>query len=99
MAQATDIKRAPVTVIAPSALALALVALAAIILAVALVVPSFTTAPAVQPRSEAVLEGGRAWQRQYEQMSGLEARREAQRQAAIDSGREWEQQYKDMFGE
>jgi hypothetical protein len=99
MAQATNINAGPRTFTAPPAMALvAVLALSFVILA-ALFLTNFSVATTVQPRSEAVLEAGRTWQRQYEQISGLEARRRAHDAAVVQSGLDWEQRYKDMYGQ
>lgn len=99
MAQATTVKQRTVTLRRPPALAILAVAFATVIIVAALVVPSFFTLPAIQPRSEAVLDAGRAWQAQYEQMSGLEARRDRYEKAVLQSGRDWELRQKQMSGE
>ena len=62
MAQATDIKPRTITFSGPPALAILALAFATVILIAALVVPTLFTSAAIQPRSEAVLDAGRAWQ-------------------------------------
>ena len=96
MAQATNVNERPRTFTAPPAIALVVLLTATLIVVAAFFLTNVSTSPTVQPRSEAVLESGRAWQRQYEQMSGLEARRDA---AVLQSGRDWEQRYRDMSGQ
>ena len=73
MAQATSINERPRTFNASPAIALAVVFVMSFIVIAVLFLTNFSTATTVQPRSEAVIESGRAWQRQYEQTSGLEA--------------------------
>lgn len=99
MAQATSINERPRTFTAPPAIALVVVLVMSFIVVAALFLTNLSTASTVQPRSEAVLESGRAWQRQYEQISGLEARRRAHDAAVLQSGLDWEQRYKDMSGQ
>ena len=99
MAQATTIRPRAFTLGTAPALAIAAVILAITVIVGIQLLPSFPQADTVQPRSEAVLESGRAWQLQYEQMSGLEARRERNDEAALQSGRDWELQQKQMRGE
>lgn len=101
MAQATELKpRAAVVAIPGIALVMAIALATALAAAIVLTLAgTFSTQSRVEPRSEAVLQSGRDWQERYEQMSGLESRRDAYRQAAIDSGRDWEQRYKEMFGQ
>ena len=99
MAQAANINERPRTFTAPPAIALVVVLAMTFIVVAALVLTNFSTGTTVQPRSEAVLEAGRAWQRQYEQTSGLEARRQAHDAAVLQSGLDWEQRYKDMSGQ
>src|SRR5687767_10918478 len=100
MAQATNINERPRTFTAPPAIALVMVlVMSLIVVAAAFFLTNLSTAATVQPRSEAVHESGRAWQRQYEQTSGLEARRQAHDAAVLQSGLDWEQRYKDMSGQ
>src|SRR5688500_8850615 len=100
MAQATSINERPRTFTPPPAIALVMVlVMSFVVVGAALILTDFSTATTVQPRSEAVLEAGRAWQRQYEQTSGLEARRQAHDAAVLQSGLDWEQRYKDMNGQ
>lgn len=99
MAQATTVRQRTVTLRRPPALAILAIAFATVIIMAALVVPSFLSPPAVQPRSEAVLDAGRAWQAQYEQVSGAELRRERFEHAVLQSGRDWELRQKQMSGE
>ena len=99
MAQATTVKQRTFTLNGTAALAIMAVALATIIIVAALVVPNFFTPTAIQPRSEAVLDAGRAWQLQHEQMSGAELRRDRNAQAVLQSGRDWELRQKQISGE
>src|SRR5687768_2264074 len=99
MAQATNINAAPRTFTAPPAVALMIVLAASFIVAAALFLTTFSIGATVEPRSESVLEAGREWQRQYEQISGSEARRRAHDAAVLQAGRDWEQRYKDMYGQ
>ena len=99
MAQATTLKPRTFTLGTAPARAIGAVILAITVIVGIQVLPSFTQADTVQPRSEAVLESGRAWQRQYEQMSGLEAMRQRHDEAVVQSGRDWERQQKQMRGE
>ena len=99
MAQATNVKPRTITFSGPPALAILAIAFATMIIIAALVVPSLFTSAAIQPRTEAVLDAGRAWQLQYEQMSGAELRRERYEQAVLQSGRDWEARQKQMSGE
>lgn len=98
MAQATNINERPRTLTAPPAIALVVVLVMSFVVVAALFLTTLPTGATVQPRSDAVLESGRAWQRQYEQTSGLEARRQAYDAAVLQSGLDWEQRYKDMNG-
>jgi hypothetical protein len=99
MAQATDVKPRTVTFSGPPALALLAIAFATVILIAALVVPTLFTSAAIQPRTEAELDAGRAWQLRSEQMSGAELRRERYEEAVLQSGRDWEARQKQMSGE
>lgn len=100
MAHATTLDRRFAT---PSAraifAAILVVAVTTMIVLAALLIPTSGAPAEVQPRSEAVLEAGRAWQRQYESMSGLEARRERHADAVLQSGRDWEEIQKQITGE
>lgn len=98
MAQAGQAAR-PITFLTAPFAALAAV-IAALVLAIgALAIPPLISAPTTVPeRSDAVLQSGRDWQVRYEQMSGLDARREQQRQAAVQAGREWQERYEQMYG-
>ncbi len=98
MAQATTVKPRTFSLGSASALTLGgLILAAAIAVAAQFAITSVPT-DTVAPRSEAVLEAGRAWQRQYESMSGLEARRERHQDAVLLSGREWEREQKQITG-
>lgn len=99
MAQATTVKSRTFSLGSASALTAAGLVLAAVIAAVSIFAITNIPTDGVAPRSQAVLEAGRAWQRQYESMSGLEASRERYENAVLQSGREWERQQKQISGE
>ena len=99
MAQATDVKPRTITFRGPPALAILAAAFATVIVIAALVVPTVFTSAAVQPRTEALLDAGRAWQLRSEQMSGTELRRERSEGVVLQSGRDWELRQKHMSGE
>jgi hypothetical protein len=99
MAQATTVKPRTFSFGSASALTLGGLILAVILTLAAVFAITNVPTDTVAPRSESVLEAGRAWQRQYESMSGLEARRERYENAVLQSGREWERQQKQISGE
>ena len=99
MAQATTVKPRTFSLGSASALSVAGLVLAAVIAAVSIFAITNISTDTVAPRSEAVLEAGRAWQRQYESMSGLEASRQRYEKGVLQSGREWERQQKQITGE
>ena len=100
MAQATTVNQRSTTLsVRPLFAGLAVAAFLATIVLAAMFVPGITAPETVQPRSEAVLESGRAWQRQYESMSGLEARRERHAEAVLESGRQWQAYQQQISGE
>jgi hypothetical protein len=99
MAQATTVKPRTFSFGSASALTLGGLILAVILTLAAVFAITNVPTDTVAPRSEAVLEAGRAWQRQYESMSGLEARRERYENAVLQSGREWERQQKQISGD
>jgi hypothetical protein len=99
MAQATTLNDRRRTLSAPSAIVFLVILATAVVIAAAIFVANLSVETTAQPRSDAVVESGRTWQRQYEQMSGLEAARERYDAAVLQSGRDWEQRYRDMSGQ